>query len=104
MKMAWNALDSQFEVFSSKRYLLDDAYERSQHREQLFSLLDEAIRETDEYWSNKNRKERDLMIGTAEDHQARYDDFLNSIEGQHEYKRELVLAICKLLLERHPPS
>ena len=88
MKMAWNALDSQYEVFSNKRYLLDETFERSQCREELFNLLEAAIRETEEYWDNKNSKERELMVGTPEDHQARYDDFLDTDEGQHERKRE----------------
>ena len=70
----------------------------------MFNLLEAAIRETEEYWDNKNSKERELIVGTPEDHQARYDDFLDTDEGQHERKRELVLAICRLLLERFPPS
>jgi hypothetical protein len=89
LKLYWLALDEKRKVFEQDEFLVEDSWRRKEAKEELYGLLDSYKQASDEYWSVKDEKERLLMCGTDEDHEARYKDYIKVLDGQvtYEYTR-----------------
>ena len=104
MKVAWAKLDNQISIITEERYTIDDTWERAEARTHLFQLYDEAVEESVKYWLTRDDRERKLLVGSKEDHEARYADFMTTPEGMHERKRLVLIKSFELCLQKYPPK
>lgn len=81
MKEAWMRLEKKRFEFEDLEFLVESAWERREKRLELYALLDDFVVEADAYWKVQDDKEVRLTIGTDQDHEARYRDFMRTNEG-----------------------
>lgn len=86
MKIAWSIYEQRRKAFETEEFTTEDPYQRRERREELYRLLDDAIEISKAYYEIFDVEEFSRLTGTDEDHEARYQDFVNKIaEGSKYY-------------------
>ena len=82
MNAAWIALEKKRYEFEDLEFSVERAWEVKERRDELYALFDTFLEKAKEYWDVQDEKEMRLTIGTDQDHEARYRDFMRTPEGQ----------------------
>ncbi len=96
---AWKAYNDCREFFSQEEFLLDDVWRRHELRDEMYTLYDEAVEASKEYWDWKVRKDIVTTEGTEADHEARYQDYLLTDEGKVLHQFYLLYYLFEILEE-----
>jgi len=82
-------LEEKKRVFQTIEFTLDDVWKRHEMRLELFDALDNYIHESKEYWEWKQQEDIEMMEGTEEDHEYRYQDYIKTADGLllHDYMK-----------------
>jgi hypothetical protein len=91
-----------YKAFGLKRFTVDDIWERKEMRDELFSLFDKYYSCKDKNREDANQNSIILTDGDAEDHEARYQDYIVTTAGAHEFDRRMLREICIVLQQRYP--
>ena len=95
MKEAWVALEKKRFEFEDLEFSVENAWERREKRMELYSLLDAFVETANEYFLMQDAKELKSTIGTDQDHEARYRDFMRTNEGTLLRNRTMATLIFK---------
>ena len=90
MKLYWVALDTKRSDFEDEEFLVDDVWNRTEKRVEMYDILDNYVSAADDYYLTKDQKELVTMIGEDEDHEARYKDYVKTPEGKAHYTHTLL--------------
>eukprot|EP01035_Chromulina_nebulosa_P018700 gene18700-24459_t len=72
----WYKYEIAREDFDLTKFTIDEMWNRREARMELFRLFDEAKEKTTIFFSEKDENDMKLLIGTDEDHEARYQDYI----------------------------
>lgn len=82
MHQAWAILSAHKRAFEEEEYLTTDLERRNKDRQKLFALYDIAKAESIAYWEYKDAYDMRVAEGSDADHEARYQDHLQTPEGR----------------------
>ena len=100
MKVAWEELDRMKEYILKMEYTTDNVFDRHDHRERLYDLLDVYIEENKEYYVFRDHKDMELAKGTPGDQEYRYQDFVKTNEGKGLYELLRLVSIYRIFQEQ----
>jgi len=100
MKAAWIKLESKRFEFEDQEFSVERAWEVKELRDELYRLYDAFLVVAKEYWDIQDDKEIKLTVGSDQDHEARYRDFMRTAEGQLLRTRTIARIALTQALER----
>ena len=100
---AQNTFEQKFEEFKKIKFTPDDLWERKEMRDELYELFDHWQDIKDRNREEQNERNVIITEGTDEDKDARYEDYIRTKEGKHEFDRKLVKEMFQILKQRFPP-
>jgi hypothetical protein len=104
LQVAEKKFYDQYNAFERRQFTIDDVWERRELRDELFLLFDEYYDLKDEHRVETNKRNLVLAEGIEDDHEARYQDYIISKEGAHEFERRVLKEIFAILKQRYPPK
>jgi len=96
----WYKYEIAREDFDLTKYTIDEMWNRREARMELFRLFDEAKEKTIKFYSEKDDNDMKLLVGTDEDHEARYQDYILTDEGRRVYQRTMLYYLFKKLTDQ----
>jgi hypothetical protein len=97
---AWELYYRRLKEFEEDPFHSDEIWERQEARLELFALLDEAADVTRLYWVTRELTDVVLTEGTYADHEARLKDYLETEDGQLNYKFDLTKNVLEDLASK----
>ena len=82
MSAALAVFEDRKQAFIHTEFTLDDVWERREARLELFALLDEYVKQAREYWEWKFQHETEVIEGSPEDFEYRYQDYIKTPDGK----------------------
>ena len=103
LQIAEKRFYDRYNAFEKRHFTVDDIWERRELRDELFQLFDEYYELKDLTRVETNNRNLILAEGVQEDHEARFQDYILTKEGKHEYDRYILKEIFLILEKRYPP-
>lgn len=91
----WSILDSQCRKFEGMKFTLSEPLKRTQEREKLYELFDDAVKTELSRLADLEMSELAYKEGTEDDRNARLSDYVKTETGGLEFERQTRMEIVR---------